>query len=130
MEVTFCELRAKEVVNIYDGRCLGNITDIVIDTSCARVLGIIVPKERKMFNLFKANSDFFIPYNRICKIGQDIILVELTTNQINSLSVNPAEQKNSSKPTFDNLNNFNYEEDLNKQPKTEKTYMENNRYNY
>lgn len=130
MEVTFCELRAKEVVNIYDGRCLGNITDIVIDTSCARVLGIIVPKERKMFNLFKANSDFFIPYNRICKIGQDIILVELTTNQINSLSVNPAEQKNTSKPTFDNLNNFNYEEDLNKQPKTEKTYMENNRYNY
>lgn len=130
MEVTFCELRAKEVVNIYDGRCLGNITDIVIDTSCARVLGIIVPKERKMFSLFKANSDFFIPYNRICKIGQDIILVELTTNQINSLSVNPAEQKNSSKPTFDNLNNFNYEEDLNKQPKTEKTYMENNRYNY
>ncbi len=130
MEVTFCELRAKEVVNIYDGRCLGNITDIVIDTSCARVLGIIVPKERKMFNLFKANSDFFIPYNRICKIGQDIILVELTTNQINSLSVNSAEQKNSSKPTFDNLNNFNYEEDLNKQPKTEKTYMENNRYNY
>lgn len=130
MEVTFCELRAKEVVNIYDGRCLGNITDIVIDTSCARVLGIIVPKGRKMFNLFKANSDFFIPYNRICKIGQDIILVELTTNQINSLSVNPAEQKNSSKPTFDNLNNFNYEEDLNKQPKTEKTYMENNRYNY
>lgn len=130
MEVTFCELRAKEVVNIYDGRCLGNITDIVIDTSCARVLGIIVPKERKMFNLFKANSDFFIPYNRICKIGQDIILVELTTNQINSLSVNSAEQKNSSKPTFDNLNNFNYEEDLNKQPKTEKNYMENNRYNY
>ena len=130
MEVTFCELRAKEVVNIYDGRCLGNITDIVIDTSCARVLGIIVPKERKMFNLFKANSDFFIPYNRICKIGQDIILVELTTNQINSLSVNSSEQKNSSKPTFDNLNNFNYEEDLNKQPKTEKTYMENNRYNY
>jgi len=130
MEVTFCELRAKEVVNIYDGRCLGNITDIVIDTSCARVLGIIVPKERKMFSLFKANSDFFIPYNRICKIGQDIILVELTTNQINSLSVNPTEQKNSSKPTFDNLNNFNYEEDLNKQPKTEKNYMENNRYNY
>ena len=130
MEVTFCELRAKEVVNIYDGRCLGNITDIVIDTSCARVLGIIVPKERKMFNLFKANSDFFIPYNRICKIGQDIILVELTTNQINSLSVNSAEQKNSSKPTFDNLNNFNYVEDLNKQPKTEKNYMENNRYNY
>lgn len=86
MEITFCELRAKEVINIYDGRSLGNITDMVIDTACGRVLGIIVPKDRSFFNIFKSNSDFFIPYNRICKIGKDIILVELTSHQINSLS--------------------------------------------
>lgn len=130
MEVTFCELRAKEVVNIYDGRCLGNITDIVIDTSCARVLGIIVPKERKMFSLFKANSDFFIPYNRICKIGQDIILVELTSNQINALSVNQNEHKNASKQSFENLNNYTYEDEFKSASGSEQNYMENNKYNY
>ncbi len=77
MEVSFCELRSKEVVNIYDGRSLGHIIDIVIDTHCARVTGIIVPGDRNFFNIFKSQSDFFIPYNRICKIGKDIILVEL-----------------------------------------------------
>lgn len=77
MEVSFCELRSKEVVNIYDGRSLGHIIDIVIDTHCARVAGIVVAGDRNFFNIFKSNSDFFIPYNRICRIGKDIILVEL-----------------------------------------------------
>ena len=33
---------------------------------------------KQMFNFFKSNNDIFIPYNRIRKIGTDIILVELT----------------------------------------------------
>jgi len=110
MEITFCELRAKEVINIYDGRSLGNITDIVIDTSCARVLGIIVPKDRSLFSIFKSNTDFFIPYNRICKIGKDIILVELTSHQINSLSLEN-KKKNEQKDLYkseeyENLNGY------------------------
>lgn len=109
MEITFCELRAKEVINIYDGRSLGNITDMVIDTSYGRVLGIIVPKDRSLFSIFKANTDFFIPYNRICKIGKDIILVELTTNQINSLSLDNKKKKDQTtyiEEKSENINNF------------------------
>lgn len=78
MEISFCELRIKEVVNVCDGKRLGNIVDLVFDTSCARVTGIIVPGERSFLNLFKSNNDIFIPYNRIRKIGKDVILVELT----------------------------------------------------
>ena len=110
MEITFCELRAKEVINIYDGRSLGNITDMVIDTSCGRVLGVIVPKDRSLFSIFKSNTDFFIPYNRICKIGKDIILVELTAHQINSLSIEN-KKKNEQKELYkeeeiENLNEY------------------------
>ncbi|MBR4745300.1 MAG: YlmC/YmxH family sporulation protein [Clostridia bacterium] len=78
MEISFCELRIKEVVNVCDGKRLGNIVDLVFDTSCARVTGIVVPGERTFLNLFKSNNDIFIPYNRIRKIGKDVILVELT----------------------------------------------------
>ena len=78
MELTFCELRTKEVVNICDGKRLGNIIDMVFDTTCARVTGIIVPAEKSFMSLFKSNNDIFIPYNRIRKIGKDVILVELT----------------------------------------------------
>lgn len=85
MELTFCELRAKEVVNMCDGKRLGNIIDLVYDSTCARVLGIVVPAEKTLFSFLKSNSVIFIPYNRIRKIGKDIILVELTpVNALNS----------------------------------------------
>ena len=103
MELTFCELRAKEVVNMCDGKRLGNIIDLVYDSTCARVLGIVVPAEKTLFSFFKNNSVIFIPYNRIRKIGKDIILVELTP--VNSLN-NPVKKADiGTQPTNDTLEN-------------------------
>ena len=90
MELSFCELRVKEVVNICDGKRLGNIIDLTFDSACARVTGIVVPAEKTFLSLFKSNNDIFIPYNRIRKIGKDVILVELTP--IGILSNNKTEQ--------------------------------------
>lgn len=81
MEISFCKLKCKEVVNVCDGKNLGNITDIIFDTCCGRILGIIVPLEKGFLNFFKSNNDLFIPYNRICKIGKDIILVDIIMQQ-------------------------------------------------
>ena len=78
MELSFCELRAKEVVNICDGKKMGNIIDLIFDCNCARITGLVVPGEKTLLNFFKTSNDIFIPYNRIRKIGTDIILVELT----------------------------------------------------
>ncbi len=95
MELTFCELRSKEVVNTCDGKRLGNIIDMVFDSSCARVLGFIVPAEKSLFSFLKSNNDIFIPYNRIRKIGKDIILVELTpVNALNTPNKNRYPDRN------------------------------------
>ena len=77
MDISFCSLRAKDVINMCDGRNLGNITDIIFDSTCGRILGLIVPCNKGFFSMFKSNNDIFIPYNRICKIGKDIILVDI-----------------------------------------------------
>ena len=77
MEISFCDLRAKEVVNICDGKALGNIVDLVFDSRSAKITGIVVPGERNFFSFFKNNQDIFIPFHKICKIGKDVILVEL-----------------------------------------------------
>lgn len=79
MELSFCDLRAKEVINVSDGRRLGNVIDMIFETNCARVTGIVVPASRNFFNLFKGNSDIFIPYQRIVKIGKDVVLVEISS---------------------------------------------------
>lgn len=85
MEISFCELRAKEVVNICDGKLLGNIVDLVFDSCTSKITGIVVPGERSFFSFFKNNQDIFIPFNKICKIGKDVILVEL--NPLNNPNI-------------------------------------------
>ena len=78
MDVYFLELRVKQVVNTVDGKCLGHITDVIFDVVTANALGFVVPQPNQGFwGLFRNNKDLFIPYNCVCKIGVDVILVEL-----------------------------------------------------
>lgn len=76
METSFLELRCKEVINVTNGKKLGHIIDIVFDLPSGRVKGLIVPFCQG-FSLFKPSQQLFIPFNQICKIGEDTILVEL-----------------------------------------------------
>ena len=75
-ELSFCELRCKQVVNVLDGKVLGRICDIVFSRGNAKVLGFVVPGDGA-FHFFRRRADMFIPFERICKIGVDVVLVEL-----------------------------------------------------
>ena len=78
METTFLELKAKQVINTVDGKCLGHITDIVFDVVTAKALGFVVPQPNQGFwGLFRGSKEIFIPFDCVCKIGVDVILVEL-----------------------------------------------------
>ena len=79
MEASFLELKSKQVINTVDGKCLGRITDIIFDVGSACVLGFIVPQQEGGFlGLFRGGKDLFIPYDSVCKIGVDVILVDIT----------------------------------------------------
>ena len=51
-DITFNELRCKDVVNTVDGKRLGKATDLVIDLKCAVVLGLVLPGEKKLLVCF------------------------------------------------------------------------------
>jgi YlmC/YmxH family sporulation protein len=70
------DLKIKEVVNVLDGRRLGTITDIEIDIESGRLTAIVVPGTGKFLGLFGKNDDVVIPWEKIHKIGMDVILVE------------------------------------------------------
>ncbi len=72
------DLRIKEVINTIDGKRLGSITDIEIDIESGRLTGIVVPGSGKFLGLFSRNEDVVIPWEKINKIGSDVILVEAT----------------------------------------------------
>ncbi len=82
METSFTELRNKEVINVLSGRLLGNINDVIIDLSRNCVLGFMVPNCRSFLNFFRPTQEIFIPYCNICKIGEDVILVEVVETPI------------------------------------------------
>ena len=75
-DLTFCELREKEVVNITDGKKLGRILDLAL-TCSGNVLGVIVPGEKKFFKSVSGEESIFVPWKNIVKIAEDAILVEL-----------------------------------------------------
>ena len=70
------ELRCKQVVNVLDGKVLGRICDIVFSRGSAKVLGFVVPGDGA-FHIFRKRGDMFIPFERVCKIGVDVVIVEL-----------------------------------------------------
>ncbi len=70
------DFQTKEVINIIDGKRLGTITDIEIDIETGRLTAIVVPGEGKFFGLFGRSDDVVISWERINKIGTDVILVE------------------------------------------------------
>ncbi len=72
MEMSYSELRTKEVVNTADGRRLGKVCDLVFCYPENRILGIVVPGS-KGFSFWK--SEQFIEMKNIVKIGDDVILV-------------------------------------------------------
>ncbi len=76
MECRIREIRCKEVINICDGRRLGFVGDIEIKMPEGTVCALIVPGPYRFFGLFGRGEEFYIPWDCIRQIGNDIILVE------------------------------------------------------
>ena len=78
MELTYNELRKRDVINIVDGKCLGRITDMKFKFPQGVIQGIEV-EGRKVCCLFRFfnKSNLYIPDTNIVKIGGDVILVNI-----------------------------------------------------
>ena len=76
------ELSKKDVIRDEDGTKLGKIEDITIDTATGRIISIHVSNGFRIRGLFSSNDEIGIPWNKIVKIGSDVIIVE-TVQKIN-----------------------------------------------
>jgi YlmC/YmxH family sporulation protein len=70
------EFRQREVVDVATGRRLGYICDMEIDSETGKIVSVSVPSG-KLFSSMMKNSDTVILWEKIIKIGKDIILVDL-----------------------------------------------------
>lgn len=74
MELSFSELRAKEVINTQDGKKLGKACDVALCYPENKWLGIVVPGGRGWGS---KKNQLFIDLRHIVKIGEDVILVNV-----------------------------------------------------
>ena len=88
MELTYNELRKRDVINVSDGRCLGRIIDLRLSFPEGVLVGIVVPG-RKVKGIFKwfDKSQLYIDESRIIKIGGDVILVDINCGDLCSAGV-------------------------------------------
>ncbi len=73
--MSLSELRQKDVINTRDGQCLGKPMDIEFCALDGRVTAIVVPGEFSFVHLLRGErAGVVIPWENICKIGDDVIL--------------------------------------------------------
>ncbi|NLK36848.1 MAG: YlmC/YmxH family sporulation protein [Epulopiscium sp.] len=78
----FSELREKEVINICDGCRLGCVNDLEFEKGSGKIVALLIPEEGKVWSFFGKCREYRVPWKCIRKIGDDIILVEVDTEDI------------------------------------------------
>ena len=72
------KLKNKEVINIYDGRSIGFVSDIEVNIEKGTIDGIVIPAERGLFGFFgKSGEDLLINWDKVRTVGDDVILVDM-----------------------------------------------------
>ncbi|GHU69988.1 hypothetical protein AGMMS49992_01570 [Clostridia bacterium] len=76
--MSLAELRTKEVVNIETGTRLGRVMDLEFVLDTGQITALVVPGDFSVTNFIKGEkTGLIIPWNYICKIGDDVILVKI-----------------------------------------------------
>jgi YlmC/YmxH family sporulation protein len=69
------DFQVKDVVNVSDGKRLGNVEDIEINLSTGKIEAVIIGGAGKVLGIFGKDAEVVIPWQNILKIGEDVILV-------------------------------------------------------
>ncbi len=78
--VKISEFQIKDVVNVADGKKLGNIDDIEINLSTGKIEAIVISSGGRVLGFFGKDEEIVITWKNILKIGHDVILVRFKGN--------------------------------------------------
>ena len=90
------DFQTKDVINIVDGKKLGQVSDLELNLRQGRIESIVVPSQGKFFGFFGSVSEVVIPWKSIVKIGADVVLVKLDDSRM----YRPPEEGDSSREYY------------------------------
>lgn len=76
--MSLSELKTKEVVNVCDGKSIGKVMDLEFNVDTGQIEAIVVPGGFDFLALLRGEKKgFVIPWSQICRLGDDVILVQI-----------------------------------------------------
>lgn len=90
--LTTSALECMEVINLCDGGKLGFPTALEFCADDGRITALLIPRENGFLNLGRSEH-YRIPWCRIECIGEDTILVKLTSAELSSCLVKGSARK-------------------------------------
>lgn len=92
MDISYNDLRNKEIVNLSDGSKMGRIVDVIFNSDSGKVIGLVAPGEKRFL---KKADEIFIPLEKVRRIGDDVILIrlELSDGYFNRLGNSKIDKK-------------------------------------
>ncbi len=72
------EMQKKDIVNIRDGKRVGRIIDVEFDPSNGYMIHFIIEKTKFVRNVFSFSEDLNIKFSQIKKLGEDVILIDIS----------------------------------------------------
>ena len=83
------ELSSKDVINDHDGSKIGRIIDVELDPDTGKVLSFQLQNGFRFVSAFSRNNIVDVPWQKIIKIGSDVIIVDNKSNTMkNSINWN------------------------------------------
>ena len=76
------ELKQKEIINVKDCKRLGFAGDVDFDMKAGCLLALIVPGPGCFCGFLGREKEYIIPYQDICQVGEDIILVDVKEKEV------------------------------------------------
>jgi YlmC/YmxH family sporulation protein len=70
------DLQKKDVINVLDGKKIGNIIDIKIEETTGKIIALVVEANKFILNIFANKEEFDVYWPQIQKIGEDVILIK------------------------------------------------------
>ncbi len=72
------ELQRKDIVNIKDGKKVGKIIDVEFDPTNGYVIKFVIERAHFVKNLFSSSEELTIKFTQIKKLGEDVILIDIS----------------------------------------------------
>ena len=77
MSAKISDLQERQIVNIADGKCLGNIKDIELNILDGSIQALVLPGVGGFWSLLQNQGELLIPWQKVVRIGVDVVLIDM-----------------------------------------------------